>query len=205
MQEQLILVDKQDNEIGAGEKLFIHERGMLHRAFSVFILDQAIQRVLIQKRAIGKYHSGGLWTNACCSHPRKGEELLEAVFRRVKEELGVSIPDTVYEGKELCEIDKFTYRKDFGKYIEYEIDHVFVWSVDSSTLQLSPNKEEVESYLWIDLDRLMSWMEQSPEDFTAWFFNAFEVFANNSTILRGQISTALYGIIQRKKSEVQFL
>lgn len=124
MDELITLINENDEAIGFENKLTTHELGKLHRDFSLFIIDESEQSSLIQKRAIGKYHSGGLWTNTYCSHPRKGEELLDAVCRRVKDELGISVPDSAYERKNLWECKKFTYRKDYGKYIEYEIEHV---------------------------------------------------------------------------------
>lgn len=206
MKEELILVDEQDVKIGTAEKIDAHIKGLLHRAFSLFILDTSTQKLLLQQRALDKYHSGGLWTNACCSHPRKGEKLLDAVYRRVKDELGISVPDSAYEKKDLWECNKFTYRKDYGKYIEHEIDHVFIWSVDKSTIQLVPNKDEVDDILWIDISVLEDWMTTKPEDFTAWFFPAYEIFINdvlsNTTMMRSPISSSLFDVIQKKKNEV---
>lgn len=206
MKEELILVDEQDVKIGTAEKIDAHIKGLLHRAFSLFILDTSTQKLLLQQRALDKYHSGGLWTNACCSHPRKDEKLLDAVCRRVKDELGISVPDSVYEKKDLWECNKFTYRKDYGKYIEHEIDHVFIWSVDKSTIQLVPNKDEVDDILWIDISVLEDWMTTKPEDFTAWVFPAYEIFINdvlsNTTMMRSPISSSLFDVIQKKKNEV---
>lgn len=206
MNDVLILVDEQDKEIGKEEKIDAHRKGLLHRAFSLFVYDSKSNKMLIQQRAINKYHSGGLWTNACCSHPRKGEELFDAVCRRVKDELGISVPDSAYEKKDLWESNKFIYRKDYGKYIEHEIDHVFIWSVDKSTIQLVPNKDEVDDILWIDISGLEDWMTTKPEDFTAWFFPAYEIFINdvlsNPTMMCSPISSSLFDVIQKKKSEV---
>ena len=108
MNDVLILVDEQDKEIGTEEKIDAHRKGLLHRAFSLFIYDSKLNKMLIQRRAINKYHSGGLWTNACCSHPRKGEDLNTAVYRRTIEELGVSIPKADYEIGKIKECGKFT-------------------------------------------------------------------------------------------------
>ena len=204
--ELITLVNERDEIIGFENKMTTHELGKLHRAFSLFIIDESEQSLLIQKRAIGKYHSGGLWTNACCSHPRKGEELLNSVCRRVKDELGISVPDSALEGKNLWECKKFTYRKDFGKYIEYEIDHVFVWSVDKSAIELIPNKDEVDDLLWVDMFDLEDWMSTKPEEFTVWFFPAYEIFINevlsNPTMMCSPISSSLFDVIQKKKNEV---
>ncbi|MDO5151637.1 MAG: NUDIX domain-containing protein, partial [Oscillospiraceae bacterium] len=91
MNDLLILTDEMDNEIGYADKMSVHINEQLHRAFSLFIYNEKEQKMLIHRRAIGKYHSGDLWTNACCSHPRKGEELLNSIIRRTKEELGIDI------------------------------------------------------------------------------------------------------------------
>ena len=206
MNDVLILVDEQDKEIGTEEKIDAHRKGLLHRAFSLFIYDSKLNKMLIQRRAINKYHSGGLWTNACCSHPRKGEDLNTAVYRRTIEELGVSIPKADYEIGKIKECGKFTYRKDFGELTEYEIDHVFAWLVDSSILQFVPNKDEIEDLMWIDIHDLMNWLEGNPDNFTAWFFPAYEIFINDvlskPTMMCSPISSSLFDVIQKKKNEV---
>lgn len=206
MNDVLILVDEQDKEIGTEEKIDAHRKGLLHRAFSLFIYDSKLNKMLIQRRAINKYHSGGLWTNACCSHPRKGEDLNTAVYRRTIEELGVSIPKADYEIGKIKECGKFTYRKDFGELTEYEIDHVFAWLVDSSILQFVPNKDEIEDLMWIDIHDLINWLEGNPDNFTAWFFPAYEIFINDvlskPTMMCSPISSSLFDVIQKKKNEM---
>lgn len=206
MNDVLILVDEQDKEIGTEEKIDAHRKGLLHRAFSLFIYDSKLNKMLIQRRAINKYHSGGLRTNACCSHPRKGEDLNTAIYRRTIEELGVSIPKADYEIGKIKECGKFTYRKDFGELTEYEIDHVFAWLVDSSILQFVPNKDEIEDLMWIDIHDLMNWLEGNPDNFTAWFFPAYEIFINDvlskPTMMCSPISSSLFDVIQKKKNEV---
>ena len=206
MNDVLILVDEQDKEIGTEEKIDAHRKGLLHRAFSLFIYDSKLNKMLIQRRAINKYHSGGLWTNACCSHPRKGEDLNTAIYRRTIEELGVSISEDDFDIGKIKECGKFTYRKDFGELTEYEIDHVFAWLVDSSILQFVPNKDEIEDLMWIDIHDLMNWLEGNPDNFTAWFFPAYEIFINdvlsNTTMMRSPISSSLFDVIQKKKNEV---
>lgn len=206
MNELITLVNESDEIIGFENKMVTHKSGKLHRAFSLFIIDESEQSLLIQKRAIGKYHSGGLWTNACCSHPRKGEELLDAVCRRVKDELGVSVTDSACEKKDLWECKKFTYRKDYGEYTEHEIDHVFIWNVDKSTIRLVPDKDEVDDLLWIDIFDLEDWMSTKPEEFTAWFFPAYEIFINEvlskPIMMSSPISSSLFDVIQEKKNEV---
>lgn len=206
MKELLILVDEHDVVFGTAEKIDIHRKGLLHRAFSLFIYDESLKKILLQKRAINKYHSGRLWTNACCSHPRKDEDLNTAVYRRTIEELGVSIPEVDYKIGKIEECGKFTYRKEFVELTEYEIDHVFVWFVDSAILQLIPNKDEVDDLLWIDIFDLEDWMSAKPEEFTAWFFPAYEIFINevlsNPTMMCSPISSSLFDVIQKKKNEV---
>jgi isopentenyl-diphosphate delta-isomerase len=115
--EQVILVNEQDQPVGACEKMSAHEQGLLHRAFSVFIFNSR-GRLLLQQRSKGKYHSGGLWTNTCCSHPRPGETTEDAAYRRLQEEMGFQT--------ELFHAFTFTYRAELDKeLVEHEIDHVF--------------------------------------------------------------------------------
>ena len=131
MQDELILVDLFDRAIGHGEKLDVHRRRLLHRAFSVFLVDEN-GRWLLQKRADGKYHSGGLWANACCSHPRWGETLPQAVSRRLQEELGIT--------GEARELFSFIYYTPFPSLSEYEYDHVFLLLHSGP---VTPNPEEI--------------------------------------------------------------
>src|SRR4030042_2763439 len=120
--EKIILVDENDREIGTEEKLKTHEQGKLHRAFSIFVFNSKGE-LLLQRRAKGKYHSGGLWTNTCCSHPREGEKLEEAVHRRLKQEMGLDCP--------LKEAFSFIYKVRFENGLfEHELDHVFIGRVD---------------------------------------------------------------------------
>ena len=114
-EENLIWVDLMDHEIGCGEKLETHQKNILHRAFSVFLYCKG--KILIQQREKHKYHSGELWANSCCSHPRKGEELLEAAYRRVKEELGI-----IENNYKLQEIDSFIYFQSYRILSEYEFN-----------------------------------------------------------------------------------
>ncbi|MEK7619489.1 MAG: isopentenyl-diphosphate Delta-isomerase, partial [Patescibacteria group bacterium] len=122
MQENCILVDETDHEIGTEEKMATHERGLLHRAFSVFVFN-ASGELLLQQRAFEKYHSAGLWTNTCCSHPRPGEETLAAAYRRLQEEMGFDCP--------LNEMFTFRYLAPFPNGLtENEVDHVFFGMYD---------------------------------------------------------------------------
>ena len=135
--EQVILVDEKDKEIGLEEKIKAHKEGKLHRAFSVFVFNQKGE-MLLQRRALTKYHSGGLWTNTCCSHPRKGEDVDKAASRRLKEEMGFSCG--------LKEVFSFIYKTGFDNgLMEHEFDHVFVGAYESEP---KINPEEVAEYKW---------------------------------------------------------
>ena len=160
--ERLILVTVDDKEIGTLGKEEVHKRGLLHRAFSVFLYDG--EYMLLQKRAEGKYHSGGLWTNACCSHPRAGEDLEEAVHKRMRLEIGL---DT-----DVREVFSFTYLTQFAEDLyEYEYDHVFLGTYDSSQpIVLDP--EEASDYRWVSLTDLKQELLLEPETFTSWFLIA---------------------------------
>lgn len=158
--EELILVDEDDNVVGYDEKLAVHENGgRLHRAFSIFIYNSAGE-MLLQQRAASKYHFGGLWTNACCSHPRRGETLADAVHRRLEFELGF---DT-----ELREVCSFVYRSEDPEsgLVEHEYDHVFVGRHDGEP---RPHPEEVGAWRWVDVARLRREIQQEPGRFTPWF------------------------------------
>ncbi len=160
MEDQLILVDIFDNPAGAGQKLEVHRKGRLHRAFSVFVYRG--REMLLQKRSPEKYHSGGLWTNACCSHPRQGEALTEAVERRLREELGVRMP--------VEELYSFVYRAEFENGLtEYEYDHVFLGEYDG---EIRLNQEEASEIRWADMDELAEDLRNNPEKYTAWFLIA---------------------------------
>ncbi len=168
----IILVDKNDKQIGAEEKIKVHREGKLHRAFSIFIFSSD-GKMLLQERAKTKYHSGGLWTNACCSHPRTGEKLEESVHRRLKEEMGFDC--------DLKKIGEFIYNVKVGELTEYEYDHVFIGKYDSAVI---PNPEEADAFKWIDIDELKKDMKRHPELYTEWFkilfsefLSAFERFA----------------------------
>jgi isopentenyl-diphosphate delta-isomerase len=155
--EQIILVDRNDSETGSGEKMDVHRNGQLHRAFSIFVFNSRGE-TLLQQRAEGKYHSAGLWTNTCCSHPRTGESLEEAVHRRLKEEMGFDC--------NLREAFSFIYRSEFGNGLtEHEFDHVFVGRFDGIP---SPDKSEVSSFRWVGLEELIADIKNSPEKYTYW-------------------------------------
>ena len=155
--DKVILVDEHDNEVGSMEKLQAHREGLLHRAFSVFIFNSK-KELLLQRRANDKYHSGGLWTNSCCSHPKEGETVLEAVKRRVKEELGMDITAE--------ERFSFLYRAEFENgLIEHELDHVVVAYSDAEP-ELNP--EEANAWKYIHPETLRQDAKANPEMYTAW-------------------------------------
>ena len=158
MMERVVLVDEKDNPLGTMEKMEAHEKGVLHRAFSVFIFNNKGD-MLLQQRAFSKYHSGGLWTNTCCSHPRDGETTLEAAHRRLQEEMGFD-----------CEIEKafdFIYKKNLDKgLIEHEFDHVFIGEFEG---EVCFNKEEVNAYIYRPVQAVVDEVNQTPEKYTEWF------------------------------------
>ena len=157
MEEQVILVNEEDVPKGQMDKLEAHQKGLLHRAFSVFIFNSN-RELLLQQRALSKYHSGGLWTNTCCSHPRIGESNLQAAKRRLKEEMGMD-----------CDISylfKFTYRAEFADGLtEHEVDHVF-FGLSNDLPVINP--DEVETYKYMDLETLSKDIERNPEAYTPW-------------------------------------
>jgi isopentenyl-diphosphate delta-isomerase len=156
--EYVVLVDSDNNELGLMEKQEAHQKALLHRAFSVFIFNKKGE-LMLQQRALNKYHSGGLWTNTCCSHPRSGETTLAAAHRRLKEEMGFDC--------ELTERFSFIYKTPFDNGLsEHELDFVFTGVFDGIP-QL--NTSEVASYRWISLETLIQELHEHPEHFTSWF------------------------------------
>ncbi len=158
--EKIVLVDIFDRQIGVGEKLEVHQKKLLHRAFSIFLYQD--NKMLIQKRAEGKYHSAGLWANTCCSHPRDGEVLEIAVKRRLLEEAGIQCTVT--------ELYTFIYMENFTDGLsEYELDHVFVGEY---TGDFVPNPEECSEMKWVDMDELAKDLQENPLHYAAWFLTA---------------------------------
>jgi isopentenyl-diphosphate delta-isomerase len=162
VKEQVILVNESDDELGVMEKMEAHHKPTLHRAFSVFIFNSQGE-MLLQKRAGNKYHSAGLWTNACCSHPRPGEDIEAAASRRLKEELGFST--------RLEKAFDFIYQASFGNGLyEYEYDHVFIGEYAQ---EINPNPDEVSDYGFMEIDAIQASLHSNPEKYTAWFAIAF--------------------------------
>jgi isopentenyl-diphosphate delta-isomerase len=168
MIEKVILVDKNDNEVGTMEKQEAHVKGLLHRAFSVFIFNDK-NELLLQRRAVNKYHSGGLWTNTCCSHPRQNEKTEDAAKRRLLEEMGLRSTlkkqfDFVYKAK----LDNNLY--------EHEFDHVFFGFTNDLPII---NPEEVEEYTYKTLEDIGNEMKAIPDKYTEWFKICFREVVNS--------------------------
>jgi isopentenyl-diphosphate delta-isomerase len=156
--EYVILVDEKDNQIGLMEKEEAHVKALLHRAFSVFVFNDK-NELLLQQRALGKYHSAGLWTNTCCSHPRENETISDAAHRRLMEEMGFDC--------ELKTMHKFIYKASFSNGLtEHELDYVLKGFYQGDIL---PNKDEVHNYKWVDMAWLLNDIEQNPNLYTIWF------------------------------------
>jgi len=166
-EEKVILVDKNDNQVGLMPKLEAHEKGVLHRAFSIFIFNSKYE-LLLQKRASSKYHSGGLWTNTCCSHPREGEDILDAANRRLDEEMGITTS--------LRKVYDFIYKAELDNQLtEHEFDHVFYGVFDNDPIL---NKDEAEDFKWVDMETLNNDIIKNEDNYTVWFKIAFEYFYN---------------------------
>lgn len=159
---QVILVNDKDEAIGSMDKLEAHQKGILHRAFSIFIFNSSGE-MLLQQRAAAKYHSGGLWTNACCSHPHPGEDESQAASRRLFEEMGFTTP--------LKKIFSFIYQATFENGLtEHEFDHVFTGVFDGD---IDPDKSEVMNYSYRDVGFIQRDIQLHPDQYTAWFKIAF--------------------------------
>ena len=157
MPKNIILVDNRDTSIGTADKMAVHKNGQLHRAFSVFIFNDTSE-MLLQKRALTKYHSAGLWTNTCCSHPRPGETTLAAARRRLQEEMGFTC--------QLTEAFSFTYQIAFtNELTEHEYDHVFIGTFSGTPC---PNPAEAAAWKWVTPAWLKTDLKRRPEHYTAW-------------------------------------
>ena len=163
--EKVILVDENDTQVGLMPKLEAHQMGLLHRAFSVFIFNSNHQ-LLLQKRAVSKYHSGGLWTNTCCSHPREGEETINAANRRLIEEMGIKT--------NLRKVFDFIYKAELDNELtENEFDHVFYGLYNEDPII---NTEEADDFKWIDMETLNNDITANGQNYTVWFKIAFDYF-----------------------------
>ena len=160
--EQVILVDEKDVVMGTIEKIEAHEKAILHRAFSVFIFNSNGE-MLLQQRALTKYHSAGLWTNSCCSHPRPGEDTLTAASRRLQEEMGFTT--------HLKKVFDFVYKASLANGLfEHEFDHVFIGYYDG---RIMPDLNEVVDYAYWPMEKIEEQLLSHPEIFTVWFHIAF--------------------------------
>ncbi|MCF6307874.1 MAG: isopentenyl-diphosphate Delta-isomerase [Flavobacteriaceae bacterium] len=164
-EEQVILVNENDEQIGLMPKQEAHEKAVLHRAFSVFVFNDA-NELMLQQRAFDKYHSPGLWTNTCCSHQRDGESNIEAGKRRLKEEMGFVT--------ELSETTSFIYKAPFDNGLtEYEYDHILLGKYNETP---NFNIEEVASWKWMPLEKVKIDIKNNPQKYTAWFKIIFDKF-----------------------------
>ncbi len=162
-EEQVILVDSNDNQLGTMEKMEAHIKAVLHRAFSVFVFNDRGE-LMLQQRALSKYHTPGLWANTCCSHPRSGEEVMQAAHRRMVEEMGFDC--------ELTKLFDFVYKAALEKGLsEHEFDHVFVGTYNGEPVI---NKGEVETWRWRSMDDIAADLKVRPEEYTIWFRIAFD-------------------------------
>lgn len=167
-EEKVILVDREDKPIGTLPKMEAHEKGVLHRAFSVFILNQKGE-LMLQQRAHHKYHSPGLWTNTCCSHQREGEQNIDAGMRRLDEEMGFSVT--------LEELFSFIYKAPFDNGLtEHELDHVMLGHYEEVP---QINTEEVAEWKWMSLIDIEADIAINPDEYTVWFKIIFERFFNH--------------------------
>lgn len=161
-ESKIILVNEHDDMVGVMDKMEAHKQGLLHRAFSIFIFNRKGE-MLLQQRALSKYHSGGLWTNACCSHPMPGEKTKEAALRRLMEELGF---ETTIE-----KIFEFTYKAEFDNGLtEHEYDHVFSGEYEG---ELDVDPAEVKDFCYKEITEIKGMLVEHPQKFTAWFHIAF--------------------------------
>ena len=156
--EKVVLVDEQDNVLGAMDKLEAHYKGVLHRAFSILIFNSKGE-LLLQRRSIKKYHSGGLWTNSCCSHPRPDESIEVAANKRLKHEMGIDLqPEFFYKFLYKCKLD--------NDFTEHELDYVYIGTFDGMP---RVNPDEVQDWKLIGMEELRADISKHPENYTVWF------------------------------------
>lgn len=191
MKGKLILVDETNQVMGYADKLPTHKMGILHRAFSLFIYSKEEKKFLLQRRSEQKYHSGGKWSNACCSHPYKDESWYISLKRGVFDELNICLD---INHNITCDIDNsaqfidenlffcgaFIYFSDCNNGLcEYEFDYVFVYTVDSVTLDIAFNTSEVSEIKWLTKEELENSYQESPDTFSPWFYKAFSLVDSN--------------------------
>lgn len=165
--ESVVLVNENNQEVGVMDKQEAHVKGLLHRAFSIFIFNNEGQ-LLLQQRALHKYHSGGLWTNTCCSHPKPGELTLDAAHRRLQEEMGFDC--------ELTEKFSFVYKAEFENGLtEHELDFIYTGTYNANPLL---NFAEANCYKWMSLEEVKTDMHVNPNKYTAWFKIIFDRYLN---------------------------
>lgn len=172
-EEKVILVNEKDEQIGLMPKMEAHEKGLLHRAFSVFIFNDD-NELMLQQRALTKYHTPGLWTNTCCSHQREGETNIEAGKRRLQEEMGFTT--------NLKETISFIYKAPFDNGLtEHELDHILIGHYNNVP---NINPEEVEAFKWMTLEDVKKDMALNPDIYTAWFKIIFDKFYEHINITK---------------------
>ena len=171
IEEQVILVNENDEQIGLMPKLEAHEKALLHRAFSVFVFNDK-NELMLQQRAAHKYHSPKLWTNTCCSHQREGETNIQAGIRRLKEEMGFVTP--------LEESISFIYKAPFDNGLtEHEYDHILIGKYNNDP---NINPDEVSNWKWMSLDNIKTDIKTQPENYTEWFKIIFDKFYEHINI-----------------------
>lgn len=167
-QNLVTVVNERDEWLGTMEKMAAHREGVLHRAFSVFIINDR-RELLLQQRALHKYHSGGLWTNTCCSHPFPHESTIAGAHRRMVEEMGFDTP--------LEAIFTLRYKSDVGNgLIENEYDHIYLGHYSDAPIL---NPDEVMAFRYTSIPEISRWLKERPQDFTAWFHLAFPLFTEH--------------------------
>ena len=169
--DEVILVDSDDNFLGTMEKMKAHQLGELHRAFSIYIINNEGE-FLLQRRAADKYHSAGLWTNTCCSHPRPNESTMAAAIRRLYEEMGMATS--------LTHLYHFTYKAEFDNGLtEHELDHVYLGTFNDAP---NPDPNEVMEWKYMSTEEIIKDVKEHPEDYTEWFKQSYEIVIVNAFI-----------------------
>ncbi len=163
MFDQVILVNAQDQKMGECDKLLAHQKGLCHRAFSIFVVsDQPPRHVLLHKRHPKKYHSGSLWTNACCSHPQPNVSMETCLIQRLQYEMGIHC-------KTFEKIGTHHYQHTFANgLIEHEFDHIYLCQIPRNS-KIQPNPQEVESFIWLPPQDITVWLQEHPQQFSPWF------------------------------------